>query len=114
MQVTAAQQYNMTMQGYDPLRQWVKAHTNNQHHPPSSGQHDVLITNGNNHTVEVCSHSMLSPLWSVVDCQPNNGWQVPQQAQAMHVLQIVHLTSCFRQVWEALFIMLMGAKSSMS
>ncbi|KAK9864365.1 hypothetical protein WJX84_001908 [Apatococcus fuscideae] len=51
--VTDAQQYNLTSQGYDPLREWVRVHTNEQHHPPPSGQHDILITNGNNHTFEV-------------------------------------------------------------
>ncbi|KAK9863759.1 hypothetical protein WJX84_010441 [Apatococcus fuscideae] len=59
--VTAAQQYNMTMQGYDPLRQWVKAHTNAQHHPPASGKHDVLITNGSNHTLEVLLAMLVGP-----------------------------------------------------
>ena len=51
MQLAAAQQYSFTLKGYAPLYDWVKAHAWRMHAPP--GGHDVMITNGNNQTIEV-------------------------------------------------------------
>ena len=50
MQLAAAQQYSFTLKGYGPLYEWVKAHAWRMHAPP--GGHDVMITNGNNQTIE--------------------------------------------------------------
>ena len=38
------------LKGYAPLYEWVKAHAWRMHAPP--GNHDVMITNGNNQTIE--------------------------------------------------------------
>ena len=48
--MAAAQQYSFTLKGYAPLYDWVKAHAWRMHAPP--GGHDVMITNGNNQTIE--------------------------------------------------------------
>ena len=50
MQLAAAQQYSFTLKGYAPLYDWAKAHAWRMHAPP--GGHDVMITNGNNQTIE--------------------------------------------------------------
>ena len=51
VQLAAAQQYSFTLKGYAPLYDWVKAHAWRMHAPP--GDHDIMITNGNNQTIEV-------------------------------------------------------------
>lgn len=50
-QVDAAQQYNTAASGYAPLRQWAEAHVEQMHGMPSP--HDVIITTGSNHAVDV-------------------------------------------------------------
>ena len=51
MQLAAAQQYCLTTAGYAPLHEWAKRHTWQMHSPP--GEHDLIITPGNNQTIEV-------------------------------------------------------------
>ncbi len=51
MQLAAAQQYCLTTAGYAPLHEWAKRHTWEMHSPP--GEHDLIITPGNNQTIEV-------------------------------------------------------------
>jgi len=51
VQMAAAQQYSFTLKGYGPLHDWVRAHTWRMHAPP--GDHDVMVTNGNNQTIDV-------------------------------------------------------------
>ena len=55
MQLAAAQQYCLTTAGYAPLHEWAKRHTWEMHSPP--GEHDLIITPGNNQTIEVRSFS---------------------------------------------------------
>lgn len=50
-QLAAAQQYCLTTAGYAPLHEWAKRHTWQMHSPP--GEHDLIITPGNNQTIEV-------------------------------------------------------------
>ena len=50
-QLAAAQQYCMVTAGYGPLHAWARAHTWRLHAPP--GDHDLIITPGNNQTIEV-------------------------------------------------------------
>ena len=52
-QVTAAQQYNFSLRGYAPLLTWAERHTAAMHAPPPGAGHQLLITNGGNHTLEV-------------------------------------------------------------
>lgn len=49
--MATAQQYNLALRGYAPLVRWVEAHVAALHAPP--GLHEVAVTNGGNHTVEV-------------------------------------------------------------
>lgn len=51
--VGAAQQYNFSLRGYQPLLSWAERHVAAMHVPPPSGRHQVLITNGGNHTLEM-------------------------------------------------------------
>lgn len=53
-QLLAAQQYNSSLRGYKPLLGWAERHTAAMHAPPAAAGHQVLITNGGNHTLEVC------------------------------------------------------------
>ena len=55
VQVGAAQQYNFSLRGYQPLLQWVQRHTEDMHAPPPRAAHETLVTNGGNHTLEVRS-----------------------------------------------------------
>ena len=57
VQVAAAQQYSVTLRGYPALYEWVKKHTWALHNPPAD--HDVVVTSGSNHTIEVNSHSYM-------------------------------------------------------
>ena len=52
VQLAAAQQYAMFTSGYPPLHRWAKAHMLSMHAPPA-GLHDMIMTNGNNQTIEV-------------------------------------------------------------
>ncbi len=52
-QVTAAQQYNFSLRGYAPLLSWAERHTAAMHAPPPGAGHQLLVTNGGNHTLEV-------------------------------------------------------------
>ncbi|CAL8471435.1 g10977 [Coccomyxa elongata] len=47
-----AQQYCLVTAGYPPLHSWAKAHMLRMHAPPV-GLHDLIITNGNNQTIEI-------------------------------------------------------------
>mmetsp|Transcript_1187 Transcript_1187/g.3548 ORF Transcript_1187/g.3548 Transcript_1187/m.3548 type:complete len:556 (-) Transcript_1187:3167-4834(-) len=49
--VAAAQQYNTSAAGYEPLRQWAEGMVQDLHSPPSP--HDVIITTGSNHAVDL-------------------------------------------------------------
>ena len=51
--MATAQQYSVSIRGYQPLYDWIKAHTWRMHSPP--GDHDVTITVGSNNTLEVCA-----------------------------------------------------------
>jgi kynurenine/2-aminoadipate aminotransferase len=51
--LTAAQQYNFSLRGYAPLLSWAERHTASMHAPPLGAGHQVLITNGGNHTLEM-------------------------------------------------------------
>lgn len=51
LQVAAAQQYNLALRGYAPLLRWAEQHVRALHAPPAG--HEVAITNGGNHTVEI-------------------------------------------------------------
>ena len=53
VQVGAAQQYNFSLRGYQPLLQWAQRHTADMHAPPPRAAHETLVSNGNNHTLEV-------------------------------------------------------------
>ena len=53
VQVCAAQQYNFSLRGYQPLLSWAQQHTAGMHSPPAAAGHQTLITNGGNHTLEV-------------------------------------------------------------
>lgn len=53
LQLTAAQQYNFSLRGYAPLLSWAERHTAAMHAPPPGAGHQVLVTNGGNHTLEV-------------------------------------------------------------
>lgn len=50
-QMSSAQQYNVSAKGYAPLQRWAEDHIRQMHAPPSP--HDVLITTGSNHAVDV-------------------------------------------------------------
>jgi DNA-binding transcriptional MocR family regulator len=51
LQVSSAQQYNVSAKGYAPLQRWAEDYIAQMHAPPSP--HDVLITTGSNHAVDV-------------------------------------------------------------
>ncbi len=51
-QLAAAQQYSLVTSGYPPLHRWAKSHMLSMHSPPA-GVHDLIMTNGNNQTIEV-------------------------------------------------------------
>ena len=51
--MATAQQYSVSIRGYQPLYDWIRAHTWRMHSPP--GDHDVTITVGSNNTLEVCA-----------------------------------------------------------
>lgn len=53
----AAQQYNSGLRGYAPLLQWATRHVAALHRPPAA--HDVLITNGGNHALELITSLFL-------------------------------------------------------
>jgi len=55
--ITAAQQYNASLRGYPPLVQWAINHVQALHRPPSA--HDILITNGANHSLELITSLFL-------------------------------------------------------
>ena len=59
MQLAAAQQYCLSTAGYAPLHQWAKKHTWQMHAPP--GDHDLIITPGNNQTIEARPHWLSGP-----------------------------------------------------
>lgn len=52
-----AQQYNTSLRGQRPLLDWVTAHVAALHRPP--GGHEVLITNGANHALELITSLFL-------------------------------------------------------
>ncbi len=55
-QMATAQQYSVSIRGYQHLYDWIKAHTWRMHSPP--GDHDVTITVGSNNTLEVCASKL--------------------------------------------------------
>lgn len=55
--VASAQQYCTTVQGYPALHTWCEGHMKAMHSPP--GQHEVLLTNGSNHTFEMVCELLL-------------------------------------------------------
>lgn len=55
--MTAAQQYNASLRGYPPLVHWATNHVQALHRPPSV--HDILITNGANHSLELITSLFL-------------------------------------------------------
>jgi aromatic amino acid aminotransferase I len=55
--ITAAQQYNASLLGYPPLVHWATSHVQSLHRPPSP--HDILITNGANHSLELITSLFL-------------------------------------------------------
>lgn len=55
--MVAAQQYNAALRGYPPLVHWATAHVAALHRPPSP--HDILITNGANHSLELITSLFL-------------------------------------------------------
>ena len=59
VQLAAAQQYCLNTSGYAPLHQWAKKHTWQMHAPP--GNHDLIITPGNNQTIEARPHWLYGP-----------------------------------------------------
>ena len=59
-QVDAMQQYNTSASGYEPLRAWAEAHVREMHAP--SSPHDVIMTTGSNHAVDVSVAICLSLL----------------------------------------------------
>ena len=60
LQLAAAQQYCLNTSGYAPLHQWAKKHTWQMHAPP--GDHDLIITPGNNQTIEARPQCLSGPL----------------------------------------------------
>ncbi|EIE19767.1 PLP-dependent transferase [Coccomyxa subellipsoidea C-169] len=50
--LAAAQQYSLVTSGYPPLHRWAKSHMLSMHSPPA-GVHDLIMTNGNNQTIEM-------------------------------------------------------------
>jgi hypothetical protein len=50
MQLAAAQQYCLVTAGYGPLHAWVRRHMQRMHAVPEG--HDIIITPGNNQTIE--------------------------------------------------------------
>ena len=61
LQVASAQQYCTTVQGYPALHTWCEGHMKAMHSLP--GQHEVLLTNGSNHTFEVhLSREFVTPV----------------------------------------------------
>eukprot|EP00891_Asterochloris_glomerata_P008351 jgi/Astpho2/8351/fgenesh1_pg.00122_%23_86_t len=57
-QMATAQQYSVSIRGYQPLYDWMKAHTWRMHSPP--GDHDVTITVGSNNTLEILMSLLLN------------------------------------------------------
>ena len=55
--VATAQQYNASLRGYPSLLQWAINHIQALHRPPSP--HEVLITNGANHSIEMITSLFL-------------------------------------------------------
>lgn len=51
--LTSAQQYNLSLRGQPPLLAWATEHMAALHRPPASAGHEVLITNGGNHSLEM-------------------------------------------------------------
>lgn len=51
MQVSMAQQYNLTLTGHPDLRHWLRQHVMDQHQAP--GEHDTYVSSGTNHALEV-------------------------------------------------------------
>ena len=66
VQLAAAQQYCLTTAGYAPLHEWAKRHTWQMHSPP--GEHDLIITPGNNQTIEV---RPFAPCWPNLAMTPH-------------------------------------------
>ncbi|KAK9807681.1 hypothetical protein WJX72_005972 [[Myrmecia] bisecta] len=56
--VSAAQQYSTVLKGYPGLQEWAHAHTWAQHSPP--GAHEVMVTGGSNHTLEIIFSLLLN------------------------------------------------------
>ena len=57
--MNAAQQYSVALKGYPPLQAWAAAHVAALHAPPA-GQ-EVMVTNGNNQTIEMVLRLFLAP-----------------------------------------------------
>ena len=82
VQLAAAQQYCLNTSGYAPLHQWAKKHTWQMHAPP--GDHDLIITPGNNQTIEVRPHWLSGP----------------SHAGRMHPATLYYLLMRFACEWE--------------
>lgn len=52
-----AQQYNSSLLGYKPLLAWALRHVKMLHDPPAT--HEIIITNGNNHAIELITSLFL-------------------------------------------------------
>jgi kynurenine/2-aminoadipate aminotransferase len=52
-----AQQYNSSLLGYKPLLAWALRHVKMLHDPPAA--HEIIITNGNNHAIELITSLFL-------------------------------------------------------
>jgi kynurenine/2-aminoadipate aminotransferase len=51
--VEQSQQYNIDLRGQPKLLQWCQQHTKQMHAPPEGPNHQQIITNGGNHTLEM-------------------------------------------------------------
>lgn len=70
-QVNSAQQYNSNLRGHPALFDWITRHVQSLHKPPSP--HDIVITNGNNHALEILTSLFLDrgdPLLMEEFCYP--------------------------------------------
>lgn len=54
-----AQQYNSSLLGYKPLLAWALRHVKMVHNPPPAAAHEIIITNGNNHAIELITSLFL-------------------------------------------------------
>ena len=81
--MATAQQYSLSIRGYQPLYDWIKAHTWRMHSPP--GDHDVTITVGSNNTLEVCASLLFIRAACLLDCmlpRPVSRNELPAAAHA--------------------------------